>query len=190
MEEELANVVCDTIEQSGMRPDQLVFSSFSRTAVAIIRRRLPRFDCAFLVKSIPSDWKDFVHKHGCAALNFDHTHNSQEQIMMCALELPVFSYTVNDADRALELFSWGVSGVFSDFPDAIASVAAHHQSAADPPARARRHSDPVPPCTPASPSLRRAPSGFARSKSWKELSLDSVVEQALRFSDLVSLAKE
>ncbi|MEO8505276.1 MAG: glycerophosphodiester phosphodiesterase [Acidobacteriota bacterium] len=29
---------------------------------------------------------------------------------------PVICYTVNDAIRAQELFSWGVSGVFTDFP--------------------------------------------------------------------------
>jgi glycerophosphoryl diester phosphodiesterase len=185
MEEELANVVCDTIEQVGVQPDQLVLSSFSRSAVAIIRRRLPRFECAFLVKGIPGDWADFVRKHGCAALNFDHTRNSREQIMACAVQLPVFSYTVNDAERTLELLSWGVSGVFTDFPDVMASAVA--QAAASqhiPLERARRHSDPVPPSVPASPLRKASSSSFTRSKSWKELSLENVVEQSLRFSHL------
>ena len=45
MEEELANVVCDTIEKLNVQPSDLVFSSFSRPAIAVLRRRLPHFRC-------------------------------------------------------------------------------------------------------------------------------------------------
>ena len=187
MEEELANIVCDTIEQSKISTDQLVFSSFSRAAVAVLRRRLPHFDCAFLVKSIPSDWADFVEKHGCVSLNFDHTKNAREDILKCALRLPVYAYTVNDVPRALELISWGVSGVYSDHPDILeAALAAQDRALSAVPQRDRRHSNPEPPVEPAlSPRMRRLSTGsFHRSKSWKELSLESVVDQALRFSQL------
>ena len=57
MEEELANVVCDTIEKLNVQPSDLVFSSFSRPAIAVLRRRLPHFRCAFLVEAIPDDWE-------------------------------------------------------------------------------------------------------------------------------------
>jgi len=122
MEEELANVVCDTIERCNVTPDELVFSSFSRVCIAVLRRRLPHFRCAFLVEHIPADWAEFVEQHSCVSLNFNHAMASREQILECKERIPLFSYTVNDPDRAVELLSWGVSGVFTDFPHVVESA--------------------------------------------------------------------
>ena len=36
----------------------------------------------------------------------------------------MYSYTVNDPDRALQLLSGGVIGVFSDFPESILAAIA------------------------------------------------------------------
>ena len=121
MEEELANVVCDTIEDFGVQPSQLVFSSFSRPAIAVLRRRLPHFSCAFLVEDIPDDWEEFMAAHGCASLNFGWPHpaNTPAKIEECASKVPCYVYTINDGEVARQLLSLGVSGVFSDCPHLV-----------------------------------------------------------------------
>lgn len=128
MEETLAHVVCDTIETFGVRPCELVFSSFSRPAIAILRSRLPQFQCAFLVEKIPDDWFAFMTRHNCVSLNFgwNEEENTRERIQECARNVLCYSYTVNDGAVARQLLSWGVSGVFSDCPHLVeAALRAH-----------------------------------------------------------------
>lgn len=122
MEEELAEVVCDTIEKCNVQPSELVFSSFSRPAIAVLRRRLPHFRCAFLVEDIPEDWEDFMTKHQCVSLNFwaRGPANTPDRIQECTRKALCYSYTVNDGDLASQLLAWGVSGVFSDCPHIVA----------------------------------------------------------------------
>ena len=121
MEEELAHVVCDTIESCHVDPAKLVFSSFSRPAIAVLHRRLPHFNCAFLCEDIPADWESFMKSHNCVSLNFDWRSPtaSRELIQECTSKFLCYSYTVNDGEVAHRLISWGVSGVFSDCPAAI-----------------------------------------------------------------------
>jgi len=40
------------------------------------------------------------------SLNFNHELVNREEIAACRKKLPVFSFTVNDPSRALELLSW------------------------------------------------------------------------------------
>ncbi len=124
MEEELAHVVCDVIETCGEMPRELVLSSFSRCAIAVLRRRLPRVPCAFLVWDIPEDWEHFMSKHQCASLNFawQGPETAGDLIRDCAKKVPCYSYTVNDAQDARLLLSWGVRGVFSDCPHTVSAA--------------------------------------------------------------------
>jgi len=124
MEEELANVVCDTIEKLNVQPSDLVFSSFSRPAIAVLRRRLPHFRCAFLVEAIPDDWQQFMAAHQCVSLNFDWKNpaNAPSRIESCARQVLCYSYTVNDGEVAHKLLSLGVSGVFSDCPHLVSEA--------------------------------------------------------------------
>lgn len=124
MEEELASVVCDTIETCNVDPSELVFSSFSRPAIAVLRRRLPQFECAFLVESIPDDWAVFMTEHKCMSLNFSWKEkgNTRQRIEDCSSQVLTYSYTVNDPFVAQELLSWGVKGVFSDCPHVLSDA--------------------------------------------------------------------
>jgi glycerophosphoryl diester phosphodiesterase len=121
MEEELAEVVCDTIEKCNVNPSELVCSSFSRPAIAVLRRRLPHFRCAFLVRDIPDDWKDFMTKNQCFSLNFwvGGPANTQDRIQECTNKVTCYVFVVNDGELASKLLSWGVSGVFSDCPHVV-----------------------------------------------------------------------
>ena len=120
MEEEIANVVCDTIEQCSVRPDELVFSSFSRPAIAVLRRRLPHFACAYLVEGIPDDWHEFMLHHHCESLIFQwDIGNPEDTIQDCARKVPCYAYTVNEGAVASQLMSLGVRGVISDCPHIV-----------------------------------------------------------------------
>ena len=37
--------------------------------------------------------------------------------------LPLFAYTVNDAERAAELYRWGVVALFTNRPDLVSEAA-------------------------------------------------------------------
>lgn len=124
MEEELAHAVCDAIEHCGMAPSEVVFSSYSRPAIAVLFRRLPDHSRAFLVEDIPADWEDFMAEFQCGALNFwcEAPGNSQAVIEQCARKASIYCYTVNDPGLASNLLSWGVCGLFSDQPQAISEA--------------------------------------------------------------------
>ena len=161
MEEELTDVVCAVIMSSKFPAHKLMFCSYSRTIIGILRRTLPHIPCVFNVKDIPRDWSTFVDEHKCSAVSFWHASRTatREQITAMAMEVPLLSFTVNDKDRALELTTWGVSAIYTDYP---AEIEASLAKALD------------------SPSMRGR--SMPRAKSWKDLSLDSVVDGALAFA--------
>ena len=78
---ENANRVCDVIEEMAVQPRELVFSSFSRAIIGVVRSRLSTFKCSYLVNSIPADWEEFVVQHQVAAraralsLSFTPSHS-------------------------------------------------------------------------------------------------------------------
>jgi len=120
--------VCDTVEELAVQPSHLVFSSFSRPVVAVLRRRLPHFDCAFLVEGIPNDWEEFMAAHQCMSLNFGWPHpaNTPAKIQECASKTPCYCYTINDGEVARKLLSLGVRGVFSDCPHLVMQALARY----------------------------------------------------------------
>eukprot|EP00961_Rhodomonas_salina_P194429 2624940-Rhodomonas_salina.2 len=121
-ERRLAEVTCGFIRQLGhgiADPSKVFFSTFSVTALEVLAERLPEYRRSYLVVDIPEDWEETYNKFGCVSLNFDHKRNTKEQIKECTSKVPCFTYTVNSVDRAMELYSWGVSGVFSDCPGDI-----------------------------------------------------------------------
>ena len=192
MEEELAMLVCDEIERLKVQPQDLVFSSFSRVCISVLRRRLPHITCAFLVNIIPDDWAEFYDEHQCVSLNFDHTSNTREQVEECRRsrpDVPLFSYTVNDPARALELLTWGVSGVFSDHP-ALVEAGILQQERADgvihPAPLVNAGAAAVASEAPTEVgceaacgiSVIREQGGLRRNKSWADMALDSLGESA------------
>ena len=48
----------------------------------------------------------------------------RRQVEAVSRRIPTLCYTVNDAARAAEVLSWGVSGVFSDCPHTILAALA------------------------------------------------------------------
>jgi len=131
-ERRLAEVTSSFIRQLGhglADPNKVFFSSFSVAALEVLAERLPEYKRSYLVCSIPTDWEETYQRLGCVSLNFDHKRCSRDEVVAVSSKVPCFSYTVNDASRAMELLSWGVSGVFSDCPkDIMDCITAYNQA--------------------------------------------------------------
>jgi glycerophosphoryl diester phosphodiesterase len=98
-----------------------LLSSFKPAALAAAREAAPQLERALLVSAVPRDWQRQIEELDCAMLHADQ-RKLDRAIVAALVEagLPVFAYTVNLAERAKELFSWGVGAVFSDCPDRVA----------------------------------------------------------------------
>ena len=95
-----------------------VISSFNRDALAASHEILPRVEHAMLWDKIPSDWQDEVESLKADAVHVDADTLTETQCKaFIASGSPVRCYTVNDPEKAAELFSWGVEAIFTDYPD-------------------------------------------------------------------------
>jgi glycerophosphoryl diester phosphodiesterase len=108
-------------------PDSLpppIVSSFEREALERARAVAPGIARSLLVGKIPGDWQRDVDRLGCAALHANQRGlKAADVASVTGAGVPLFTYTVNTAKRAAELFSWGVAAVFTDRPDLVLPVA-------------------------------------------------------------------
>ncbi len=125
-EAETAERVVETLRQEW--PENLpspTLSSFRSDALEVAQRVAPDLARAVLVKKVPSDWQTRADALEAVALHVDHRYlKSSEAASIRDAGFGLFAYTVNEPDRAEELFNWGVEAVFTDCPDRLlASVA-------------------------------------------------------------------
>jgi glycerophosphoryl diester phosphodiesterase len=67
-----------------------------------------------------SDWQAISQELMCISWHFNHKIlNSARVAEVQAAGKLVLAYTVNEVERALELFRWGVVSVFTNYPDVI-----------------------------------------------------------------------
>jgi len=122
-----ARAYADLVRPRGDRagnvePRAPLLSSFAREALAAARSSAPDLPRGLLVGPVPVDWEEQVEDLGCVSLHCSHKHLTQ------ALARSVkdagywlFCYTVNDPQRARELFDWGVDAFCTDRIDLIAA---------------------------------------------------------------------
>lgn len=99
-----------------------LLSSFSEPALAAARDAAPELPRALLIEGpVPDDWHERARQLGCVGLNLDQAHLTKEiagDILDAGYTLAV--WTVNDADRARELFAWGCHAIFTDEMETLA----------------------------------------------------------------------
>jgi len=118
-----ADLVRPRGDQAGnVEPQAPLFSSFAVEALAAARSAVPDLPRGLLVGAVPADWEDQLETLGCVGLHCSHKHLTQ------ALARAVkdagywlFCYTVNEPERARELFDWGVDAFCTDRIDRIAA---------------------------------------------------------------------
>jgi glycerophosphoryl diester phosphodiesterase len=111
-----------------------LISSFLQEALSAARACAPSIAQGLLFRSVPTNWQIHAQKLGCATIHADH--RCLHPALVAEIRdagYPLLTYTVNDAARALTLFDWGVTSVFSDVPHIIraAAEAACEPAAAD-----------------------------------------------------------
>lgn len=94
-----------------------VVSSRSREVLAGARDQARRWPRALVAGALPGDWAE-----AAAILDLRAVHLGDQEVAEADVRKvtegghAVAVWTVNDVDRARELFRWGVSAVFSDDP--------------------------------------------------------------------------
>lgn len=95
-----------------------VISSFSEEALQASIAVIPELEHALLVEEAPDDWEDRLGAIKAGAIHCEDRHLTRRQCdAFLNAGYPVRVYTVNDPDRATELFEWGVESIFTDYPD-------------------------------------------------------------------------
>jgi glycerophosphoryl diester phosphodiesterase len=97
-----------------------LLSSFSETALTAARAAAPELPLGCLFESPPTDWLARCRDLAAVSVHCDATQVNDDLLRRArAAALPVLCYTVNEPRWAAELFSRGVSAVFSDRVDCL-----------------------------------------------------------------------
>jgi len=120
-----AQLYADLMQPGGDRGELVVpqvplLSSFGRDALLAARAVAPDLPRALLVDDVPEDWQEELGRLGCVSLHADH------ELLTPALARAVkdagywlFCYTVNEPERARQIFGWGVDALCTDRIDLI-----------------------------------------------------------------------
>ena len=105
--------------QAGDGPLPL-FSSFDFETLLAAREEAPEIPRGFLMDQVPRDWQEPLLQLQAVALHTNHKHllPAQAQAVKRA-GYGLMCYTVNDPERARELFAWGVDAICTDRIDLI-----------------------------------------------------------------------
>ena len=119
-----AAAVAATLDRLPRQPPALLVSSFVPVAVAAMQRLAPRVPRGLLFRLVPRGWAMLARRLEVAAIGAEHRRLRPHRIAeIRAAGYQLAAYTVNDPARARLLYAWGVTSVFSDAPDIIATSA-------------------------------------------------------------------
>lgn len=100
-----------------------LISSFSHDVLLMVHQLMPSSQLGFLMHEWQADWMDFCDRIASVAVDVNEKILTQEKVKeIKASGRSLLAYTVNQVERARELFSWGVDAVFSDHADEIAAA--------------------------------------------------------------------
>lgn len=101
---------------------QPLISSFSLTILKWVREYSPTVMMGFLMHEWNADWQPICDALLTASVNVNQEILTPENVeLIKATNRKLLAYTVNEPNRAHELFAWGVDAVFSDDPIRILS---------------------------------------------------------------------
>ena len=100
---------------------QILYSSFSVPSLKCLRHLAPTSLMALLMHEWDPKWLQIAETLQCVSIDVNQDILDPERVREIKnSKRLLLSYTVNNPDRAEQLFSWGVDAVFSDNPDQIA----------------------------------------------------------------------
>ena len=120
LEQQTVNAIRAEIETTWPAELPLVLSSFSHTSIEMASISMPHVARAPLVGAVPDDWHSLMERYDaqnlhCAANLL--TADKAREVTEAGYGL--YCYTVNDSEKAKTLLSWGVHGIFTDYPGAM-----------------------------------------------------------------------
>lgn len=105
-------------QQTSLPP--IVFSSFNINALKQLAQILPTYPRAVLVDALTADCDAMICEVNACGLHFNANKTDTDRIhTQLAQPTPLLAYTVNKATLATELLAFGVTAIFSDYPDLI-----------------------------------------------------------------------
>lgn len=120
-EKETAEIALDILSRCWDDHNRLLISSFQHVSLETALEMAPDWHLGFLMpEDWPENWKDMAKYLNASTININGNTVTQNDIdLLLELEKPILAYTINDHMKAHELYSWGVTSVFSDTPDTI-----------------------------------------------------------------------
>ncbi len=117
-----ARAVLAVLAAEGWGPaDPIVITSFSRNALRVVRDAAPAFIRGLLLTGRPEDWRE-----AAADLEVDAVIPGSRDVLgpedvaaIVAGGWVPMVYTVNDPQRAKELYEWGMASIVTDDPPAL-----------------------------------------------------------------------
>ncbi|MCR9070945.1 MAG: glycerophosphoryl diester phosphodiesterase [Alphaproteobacteria bacterium] len=117
-----ARAVLEVLAAEGWRSDDsIIITSFERDALAVVRDAAPDYLRGLLLTGRPEDWRDAATELAVDAVIPGSRDILDPQDVTAILDggwVPL-TYTVNDPQRAKELYGWGVAGIVTDDPPAL-----------------------------------------------------------------------
>lgn len=103
----------------------LVISSFDFNALLAAKKLAPNIPRALLYETLSKGWRESVRKFEVRSIHLANLDSLTPATIASIRELgiEVYIYTVNSLTVAKKLLSWGVNGVFSDYPDKFICLA-------------------------------------------------------------------
>lgn len=99
---------------------QFIFSSFSLETLHYLREYDKHCQIGLLLHEWKKNWEKTCESLQCVSVHVNHEIMTKAKAKKIkSLNKALLCYTVNDAVRANQLFSWGADAVFSDVPDKI-----------------------------------------------------------------------
>lgn len=101
---------------------EVIVSSFSAVLLAEFHRRAPEYLTGLLFESstIRPDWFSQAQMCGATYIHPEDKDLTEQMVQEVRSKgMGVNVWTVNDPNRAKQLFSWGATGVFTDIADEI-----------------------------------------------------------------------
>jgi glycerophosphoryl diester phosphodiesterase len=120
-----AHLYADLLRAGGDRGERVVaqvplLSSFGRDALLAARAAAPDLPRALLVDDVPENWQDELGQLGCVSLHADHERLTPARARAVKdAGYWLFCYTVDEPERAREIFAWGVDALCTDRIDLI-----------------------------------------------------------------------
>lgn len=97
-----------------------LISSFSHVSLETAMDMMEEWPRGVLFDEYSDQWREIAEHFAAHTINIDGNTVTREQVEeYLDFKKPLIAYTINDPRKARELFSWGISGVFSDNPDVI-----------------------------------------------------------------------